>query len=136
MEERFRLNGAVPRDPAVEAWFAERNNALGAIARTWFEHMRQCGSEVVELVHDGWAVACVEDLPFAYVSTFTKHVNVGFFMGAFLPDPSALLQGTGKRMRHVKLFPGEQTDASGLAALIDAAYRDARNFVAEEPPFG
>ncbi|MDE0192617.1 MAG: DUF1801 domain-containing protein, partial [Gammaproteobacteria bacterium] len=49
----------------------------------------------------------------------------------FLPDPSALLQGTGKRMRHVKLFPGEVSDAEGLAALIDAAYRDARDFVAE-----
>jgi len=43
----------------------------------------------------------------------------------------ALLQGTGKRMRHVKLFPGEEVDADCLAALIDAAYRDARDFVAE-----
>ena len=128
MEERFRLNGAVPRDPAVEAWFAERNNALGAVARTWFEHMRQCGSEVVELVHDGWAVACVEDLPFAYVSTFTKHVNVGFFAGSILPDAAHLLQGTGKRMRHVKLRPGEHVDSEALGALIEAAYEDVRDF--------
>ena len=128
MEERFRLNGAVPCDPAVEAWFAERDNALGTIARTWFEHMRQCGSEVVELVHDGWAVACVKDLPFAYVSTFTKHVNVGFFAGSTLPDPAQLLQGTGKRMRHVKLRPCECVDSEALGALITAAYEDVRDF--------
>ena len=128
MEERFRLNGATPRDPAVEAWFAERNHALGAIARTWFEHMRQCGPEVVELVHDGWAVACVQDLPFAYVCTYTKHVNVGFFAGSALPDPARLLQGAGKRMRHVKLRPDEQVDTDALQALIKAAFEDVRDF--------
>lgn len=131
IEARLRFDGAVTRDPRVEAWFARRNDALGVIARAWFERMRDCGQDVVELVHDGCPVACVTDVPFAYANAFTKHVNVGFFMGAFLPDPSALLQGTGKRMRHVKLFPGEESDAEGLAALIDAAYRDARDFVAE-----
>ena len=129
-EVRLRFDGAVTRDPEVEAWFARRHDSLGVIARTWFERMRHCGEDVVELVHDGCPVACVHDVPFGYANSFTQHVNVGFFMGAFLPDPSALLQGTGKRMRHVKLFPGEAVDADGLAALIDAAYRDARDFVA------
>ena len=128
MEERFRLNGALRHDPAVDAWFAARTDALGAIAHTWFDHMRQCGSEVLELVHDGCPVACVQDLPFAYVNAFSKHVNVGFFAGSALPDPARLLQGTGKRMRHVKLRPGEQVDADALKALIRAAFEDVRDF--------
>ena len=132
VEVRLRFDGALPRNPQVNAWFDERADALGLIARAWFQRMRDCRRDVVELVHDGCPVACVQDVPFAYVNAFTKHVNVGFFMGAFLPDPSALLQGTGKRMRHVKLFPGEEGDADGLAALINAAYRDARDFVAAE----
>ena len=127
MEERFRLNGAMQQNPAVEAWFDARNDALGGIARTWFEHMRDCGPQVVELVHDGWAVACVQDLPFAYVSTFSKHVNVGFFAGSALPDPAHLLQGTGKRMRHVKLRPGEQVNIDALQALVTAAFEDVRD---------
>ena len=127
-EERFRLNGATPHDPAVDGWFATRNDALGAIAHTWFEHLRQCGPDVLELVHDGCPVACVRDLPFAYVNAFTKHVNVGFFAGSSLSDPVSLLQGTGKRMRHVKLRPGEHVDADALKALIDAAYEDVRDF--------
>ena len=136
IEARLRFDGAVTRDPQVEAWFARRNDVLGVIARTWFERMRDCGEDVVELVHDGCPVACVKDVPFAYANAFTRHVNVGFFMGAFLPDPAALLLGTGKRMRHVKLFPGEEVNADGLATLIDAAYHDARDFVADEPSFG
>ena len=135
-QARLRFDGAVTQDPQVAAWFATRNDALGVIARTWFERMRDCGEDVVELVHDGCPVACVRDVPFAYANAFTRHVNVGFFMGAFLPDPSVLLHGTGKRMRHVKLFPGEAVDADGVAALIDAAYRDARDFVAEHETIG
>ena len=75
-------------------------------------------------MHDGFATACVGDAPFAYVGVFKAHVNVGFFHGATLPDPARLLEGKGKRMRHVKLRPGHAFDASALEALISAAYRD------------
>jgi hypothetical protein len=51
---------------------------------------------------------------------------VGFFLGATLPDPARLLQGAGKRMRHVKLRPGEPADAASLRRLIDAAYSDIK----------
>ena len=132
IEARLRVDGALPGDPQVDAWFAERADPLGLIARTWFDRMRGCGEDVVDLVHDGCPVACVEDVPFAYVNAFTKHVNVGFFRGAFLPDPSALLQGTGKRMRHVKLFPGTDVDADALGVLIKVAHREAAEFVAAE----
>ena len=129
MEERLRFNGATVHDPAVDDWFAERNDVLASIAHTWFERMRDCGGDVLELVHDGCPVACIEDVPFAYVNAFTKHVNVGFYNGANLPDPSAVLQGSGKRMRHVKLRPGEQADEGVLRSLISSAYEDARAFV-------
>ena len=63
---------------------------------------------------------------FAYVNVFRDHVNVGFFHGAFLPDPAGLLEGTGKRMRHVKLRPGVKLDGSALEALITASYTDIK----------
>lgn len=127
-DDILRFNGATPHHPAVDAWFAARPSAaLAAIARGWFDRMRQCGDDVLELVHDGCPVACVApDVPFACVNVFTAHVNVGFFNGAALPDPARLLQGSGKRMRHVKLRPGSETRAAALRALIDAAYLDSR----------
>ena len=88
--------------------------------------MRQCGDDVLELMHDGCPVACVEDAPFAYVDSFTSHVNVGFFYGAVLDDPAGLLEGSGKRMRHVKLRPGRELDAAALGDLIAAAYVDIK----------
>ena len=120
--ESLRFNGAVERDPAIDAWIKERPGELGDIARHWFEAMRKCGDEVRELLHDGCPVACLGDAPFGYVNVFTSHVNVGFFHGATLPDPARLLQGAGKFMRHVKLRPGTATNAAALTRLIDAAY--------------
>jgi hypothetical protein len=88
--------------------------------------MRRCGPEVRELMHDGRPTACVEEAAFAYVDAFKDHVNVGFFFGALLKDPAGLLEGTGKRGRHVKLWPGRAVDAGDLARLVDAAYDDIR----------
>ena len=88
--------------------------------------MRQCGADVRELIHDGCPVACVEDAPFGYVNSFKSHVNVGFFYGAALEDPAGLLEGRGKRMRHVKLHPERELDAAALSELIEAAYVDIK----------
>ena len=125
----LRFNGAVERDPAIDAWLKQHTGELGAIAKKWFEVMRNCGDEVRELLHDGCPTACLGDVPFAYVNVFTAHVNVGFFQGASLPDPAHLLQGTGKFMRHVKLKPGTPTNAATLNALIEAAYSDIKSRV-------
>jgi hypothetical protein len=122
----LRFNGAVERDPAIDALMKTHAGELGAIAHQWFEVMRKCGDEVRELLHDGCPVACLGDAPFARVNVFTSHVNVGFFHGAALRDPAGLLQGTGKFMRHVKLRPGAATDAVALGRLIDAAYADIK----------
>ena len=125
----LRFNGAVERDPAIDAWMKEHAGELGAIAHHWFEVMRECGDEVRELVHDGCPVACFGDAPFAYVNVFTAHVNVGFFHGAALPDPAQVLQGAGKSMRHVKLRPGTAPADAILHRLIEAAYRDIKTRV-------
>ena len=124
--ELLRFNGAVPRDPAIDAWMERHAGELGAIAREWFEVMRACGDEVRELVHDGCPVACLGDVPFGYVNVFTSHVNVGFFQGAALRDSAHLLQGAGKFMRHVKLRPATSTNGAALRELIHSAYADIK----------
>jgi hypothetical protein len=124
------LSGAVERDPAVDVWLQEQAPELGAIATRWFARMRDCGDDVRELIHDGCPVACVEDAPFAYVNVFRAHVNVGFFLGAELDDPARLLEGSGRRMRHVKVKPGADLDVAALSALIGAAYADIKSRLA------
>jgi hypothetical protein len=124
MTDLFRLAGAVRRDPEVDAWFVAPEHDLRRLAQPWFDSLRACGSDVRELMHDGHPTACVGDAAFAYVDAFSAHVNLGFFHGAALDDPAGLLEGAGKRMRHVKIRWGRSVDAAALNALIAAAYRD------------
>ncbi len=127
MNAVFRFPAAVRRDPAVDAWLNEQTPGLGTIARHWFGRMRACGADVRELIHDGCPVACAGDAAFGHVNVFRSHVNVGFFFGAELHDPTGILQGNGKRMRHVKVMPGADPDVDALGALIDAAYMDIKS---------
>jgi len=129
----LRFPEAVAQDPAIDVWLVRPAPELGAIARTWFRRMRRCGSDVRELMHDGCPTACVGDAPFGYVGVYRAHANVGFFYGAELPDPAGLLEGSGKRMRHVKVKPGKGLDSSALDALIDAAYADITQRLAASP---
>jgi hypothetical protein len=124
--ELLRFDGAVERDPRIDAWMKKHAGELRAIAREWFEVMRKCGDEVRELLHDGCPVACLGDAPFGYVNVFRSHVNAGFFHGAALPDPARLLQGAGKSMRHVKLRPRTAVNDAALRSLIEAAYSDIK----------
>jgi hypothetical protein len=127
MDDLMRFPSAVRRHAGVEAWFAAPDHELRRMVQPWFERMRACGADVTELLADGHPTACVGDAAFAYVDAFSAHANVGFFHGAALEDPAGLLEGSGKRMRHVKLRWGKPVDEAALEALIAAAYRDIRS---------
>jgi hypothetical protein len=132
MSSFLRFNGAVKRQPQIDAWFDARDPELGAIARVWFDEMRRCGHDVTELLHDGHPTACVSDAAFGYVNVFTSHVNIGFFHGASLSDSAGILQGSGRFMRHVKARPGSLPDDGALKALVRAAYLDIKKKLAAE----
>lgn len=132
MSQLLRFSGSVKRDPAIEVWMKTHTRELDIIARHWFEVMRKCGDDVRELLHDGHPTACITDAAFGYVNAFKAHVNVGFFRGAEIADPEGLLEGTGKFMRHVKLRPDRDFNATALTKLIDTAYRDMKERVRAE----
>ena len=59
--------------------------------------------------------------PFAYVKAFTSAVNFGFWRGADLSDPDGVLEGTGDRMRHVKIEGPEDVDRKRFTAWVKEA---------------
>ena len=124
MRDLLTFSGAVEQDPAIDRWLETQSGELASIASDWFKLMRACGTDVRELMHDGYPSVCVRDAPFAYVGAFRSHVNVGFFHGASLPDSNGLLEGGGKFMRHVKIRLGQTIDAIALEALVAASYQD------------
>ena len=124
MPPLLTFSGAAEHDPAIDLWLQRHCGELGVIASTWFKTIRNSGSDVLELMHDGYPTVCVQDAPFAYVGVFKAHVNLGFFHGASLPDPKGLLEGSGKYMRHAKLKPNQPNDTLALQELVKASYQD------------
>jgi hypothetical protein len=55
------------------------------------------------------------------IAPFTAHVNLMFSRGVDLPDPAGLLEGTGKRARHVKLRSLADIDHPALRHLLETA---------------
>lgn len=124
MPPLLTFSGAVEHDPAIDLWLQRHSGELASVASTWFKVIRGSGTDVRELMHDGYPTVCVQDAPFAYVGLFKAHVNLGFFHGASLPDPKGLLEGSGKYMRQAKLKLGVPVDAPALQALVKASHQD------------
>ena len=55
---------------------------------------------------------------FCYIATSSDHVNLGFPRGARMPDPSGVMEGTGKTMRHVKLSSLAELEAPWVRRYI------------------
>lgn len=51
----------------------------------------------------------------------SDHVNLSFAQGATLKDPKGLLEGTGKGIRHVKVFKMEDVGEGTIKAYVRAA---------------
>jgi hypothetical protein len=61
---------------------------------------------------------------YAYLAVHPKHVNLGLYRGASLPDPAGVLGGPGKEMRHLKLGGPEDLERPEIAELLRAAKAD------------
>ncbi len=63
---------------------------------------------------------------YVYLLPHASWVNLGFYKGADLKDPKTLMEGTGAKMRHVKIRSIEDADQPGLRALIKDALKERR----------
>jgi len=70
---------------------------------------------------------------FCHVAAYPAYVNLGFNRGAELPDPSAILVGSGARIRHVRIAAAGDLRAPALQALLRAAVGQGRALVDEAP---
>jgi hypothetical protein len=58
---------------------------------------------------------------YVYILPHSKWVNLGFYRGADLPDPDNLLEGTGKKLRHIKIRSLADAERPAVRRLISAA---------------
>lgn len=109
--------------PECTAWFERvpdsQKNQLAELRK----YILSLGEDVVEEFK--WSRPCYsnESGMFCYLYSTNKHATLGFGKGSSLADPSSLLEGNGKDMRHVKLPPGAKVNSPELRALLSQAVR-------------
>lgn len=63
---------------------------------------------------------------YCYLMPQRDRVNVGFYWGSVLNDPNDLLEGTGKKLRHVKIFDQHTARSAKIAQLVHTAIEERR----------
>jgi hypothetical protein len=126
MEKLLRYIGKDIQKIDLLTWLYNKPQELHPLVKMWLTEIQKCGKDVQIIFHDNYPIGCVNHAPFVYVNAFKAHVNVGFFYGAELPDTTGLMEGTGKRMRHIKLTPGLEKDEKEIKSLIQSAYLDIK----------
>lgn len=63
---------------------------------------------------------------YAYIIPTTNYVNLGFYHGAQLADRYSNLEGTGKRLRHIKIRTLTDAKSSGVRDILQEAMAERR----------
>lgn len=58
---------------------------------------------------------------YAYIQPAKRWINLGFYQAVDLADPEGLLEGTGTRMRHVKIRSLDDAGRPAIRDLIQGA---------------
>jgi len=109
----------------VDRLLADHPAALQAIERALRMTIRAAFPDAVEQVDFGNKLIAfgrtmkMRGLLFAIIA-HKEHVNLQLADGAVLADPDGLVEGTGKRIRHVKIRSVEGASAPAVVALIEA----------------
>ena len=97
------------------------------LARAAKKIIQQTMPDVVEVVWLNQNIASYGVGPkkmsehFCYIALFKERINLGFYYGADLPDPTHLLAGTGNLLRHIKIAQLAQLDDPALQQLVTVA---------------
>ena len=102
---------------------------IGRFLRERIEQLHPDTHEVARTgdraVSYGWGPKKMSEA-YCYLMPLKQHVNLGFYHGVALDDPAGLLEGTGKRLRHVKLRSLTEAQRPAVQQLIEAALAERK----------
>lgn len=110
--------------------FADAEPAMRVLAQKARALLYRIDPEIVEVVWQRQKIAGYGVGPkkmsehYGYISVHKAHINIGFNYGADLPDPKNMLDGAGKKLRHIKITSEKELAAPGLKALLRAAKKE------------
>ena len=98
---------------------------------TWPEPQRSAAQRIREIILDpdigleeglkwNWPTY-FDDSNVCSIMCHKDHINLQFFRGADLEDPENILEGTGKSMRHIKIYKTDEVDSEVIGRYLKEA---------------
>jgi hypothetical protein len=113
---RVQVSPGADLEKQIEVYVRKKNAALFEVTNALRRLVKKTVPKSLELINPWGIPVFAWRGPIAYLMVGKNHVKFGFPRGTELPDPAHLLEGTGKKLRHVKIRETEQ--------LLDANLRD------------
>lgn len=120
-----------PPDPQLLGFLEAYDRHISDLALALREIILEEAPDASESIYQTYTVAIwfgfsgkMKDM-FCYIATNRGHVNLGFPLGASLPDPSRVLEGDGKTMRHIKFRSQTDVERPFVRRYIQAAMEQA-----------
>jgi len=115
----------------ISSWTAQVAPPLRPVARRTRALVKSTFPDLVEHIRPGVVVYGRSSAPrdwLLYISQHRDHLNLGFAhgLGSAVADPSSLIQGSGKTMRHLTLRTVADTERPALRAVLRDAARLVR----------
>jgi hypothetical protein len=94
---------------------AKNQRLIGALAGL----VKKAAPEFSPAVKWGQGCWTLAGAPKVYIHAEPDHVQFGFYGGSTLKDPRRVLAGSGKHVRHVKVFTTRDLAREALVALVE-----------------
>ncbi|MFD1040391.1 DUF1801 domain-containing protein [Virgibacillus byunsanensis] len=108
-----------------------KNKEVNQFIETLPDHTKELTNTLRKIIFEAsdtiteeikWGKPCyIENGLVCYLQTAKSHVNLGFYFGATLEDKDNLLEGTGKKMRHIRVKKLEDIQTEKFISLIQEA---------------
>ena len=104
----------------TELWLASLQPPLRPIAESLRRLILETDPDLSESIK--WGNPTFERVgKVCYLAATKAYVSLGFFNGAALTDPEGIIEGTGKKMRHVKVRVLEDIRSELLSSWVRQA---------------
>jgi len=131
----------VDQPAAVPGFLAKYDAAIAAQAQCVRDHLAGWFPKGFELIYDNYNALVFGISPterasdvVVSVAAYPKWVTLFFMKGADLPDPSGVLQGSGTRVRSVRLVPADVLHSAAVQGLLRLAAESAPEAFSRAPP--
>lgn len=104
---------------SFDEWHRDQSATNQRLITALSEIVKKTAPEFTLTVKWGQGCWTLGDAPKVYMHAEPDHVQFGFYAGATLNDPEGLLVGSGKHVRHVKVFTTQDIPQEALVALLE-----------------